>query len=203
MTSPAQQMATQGLALHEIFGDLFTREYRTGREDEQYRAERVDDLHRILYELSYAEEARAIISHLNDREHARTITEIPECFVGQQQLYEAAVKQRKKRQAAGAKRQSWTFVSTPRPDATDAPLLLHDLVRMISTPRPDATDAPLLLHDLVRMISAPRRDATDAPLLLHDLVRMIGTITVHKQSFISTPSTVRFMATALSSQSAG
>ena len=125
MTSPTRH--TDGVALHELFGDLFMREYRTGREDEQFAVERADDLQRILYEMSYAEEARAIIAHLNASDHARTISEVPQCFIGQQAMYEAVCEQRRRDMAAGVRRPSWSFVSTPRP-AQDQHVMLQDLV---------------------------------------------------------------------------
>lgn len=104
--------------------NLFSREFRTGREDEQFKVERADDMQRILYELSYAEEARAIIAHLNAKDHSRAIAEVPECFIGQQALYEEYFQRRLLGggvggRASAGRRESWSYVSTPRDDDDD------------------------------------------------------------------------------------
>ena len=51
MASPTPDLIHQ--PEDELYGDLFTREYRTGREDEQFVVEQVADIEKILYDLRY------------------------------------------------------------------------------------------------------------------------------------------------------
>ena len=68
--------------------DLFAQEFRTGLEDEQFKVERARTIETILYDMSYAEEARAICAHFNATDRTRTILEVPLQFQGQQEIYE-------------------------------------------------------------------------------------------------------------------
>ena len=82
---------------------------------------------------SAAEQARAIVAHLNARDRDRAILEVPDYFVGQQEIYEQLHELRRE-MAVNNKRVSWVYHSA-RDRADSAVSTGVNKTSYLSTPR--------------------------------------------------------------------